>query len=81
MDQYITRFEYVRIIGQRAKQISEGAPINIDIYDTKIFPNGVEDFLEIAEEELRQKKCPLNVHRKMPTGKTLVISVNELEIM
>jgi len=57
----ITKYERALLIGKRAKQIEEGANANI-----KIMPG--QSAIEIAEEELRQRKIPLIIKR--PIGNT-----------
>lgn len=49
-------FEYARVISERAKEIENGSPIFIQL--TNEF-----DPIEIAEKEIRQKKCPLKIIR------------------
>lgn len=56
-----TRFERVRIIGQRAQQISLGAPPLVDI-------NGLTEALDIAEKEWFENKIPMIIKRTMPNG-------------
>lgn len=57
----ITKYEKALLIGKRAKQIEEGANPNI-----KVTPG--QSVIEIAEEELRQRKIPLYIKR--PIGNT-----------
>ena len=49
------------MVGKRAKQIEEGANPNV-----KVLPG--QSSIEIAEEELRQRKIPLIIKR--PIGNT-----------
>jgi DNA-directed RNA polymerase subunit K/omega len=49
--------------GTRALQISLNAPILCEL-------NGETDPLEIAEKELRLKKVPFIIRRKLPNGET-----------
>jgi len=58
----LTKYERTRIIGQRAKQINQGARPFIDI------PDGVIDGYIIAEMELKEKKIPFIIQRPMPNG-------------
>ena len=57
----ITKYEKALLIGKRAKQIEEGANPNI-----KVYPG--QNSIEIAEEELRQRKIPFIIKR--PIGNT-----------
>lgn len=59
---YITRYEYTRIIGFRANQLSQGAKPFINV------PDHVTDVREIARMELAQKRLPFIIKRPMPNG-------------
>ena len=69
----LTKFERVRILGQRAEHISKGAPPMVDI-------TGMTDPLAIAEKELFEKKVPLKIKRIFPNGNILEISVSDMKI-
>ena len=64
----LTKFERVRLIGQRAEYLANGAPPMVDI-------TGMTNALDIAEKELREKKIPLKVLRVYPDGSVVEISV------
>lgn len=66
----LTKFEISRVIGIRAEQIANGAPACIDT-------NGMTDPIDIAEQELLQKKSPISILREMPNGKIQCIRVSE----
>ena len=69
--EYLTKYEKARVLGIRAMQIANGAPVQIDI--------GHEvDPLNIAEEELKQGKTPLIIRRHLPDGTYEDVAVNEL---
>jgi DNA-directed RNA polymerase subunit K/omega len=57
----LNKFEKVRILGQRATQISMGAPPLVDI-------TGLTDALSIAEKEFKEHVIPIKIKRMMPTG-------------
>jgi len=57
----ISKFEMVRLIGERANQLSLGAPPMVDIED-------LTDAIQIAEKELRENKIPLVIRRVFPNG-------------
>lgn len=59
--QYMTKYERARVLGVRATQISQNAPVLVDL-------EGETDPLAIALKELNQKKMPLVVRRYMPDG-------------
>jgi DNA-directed RNA polymerase subunit K/omega len=65
----ITKYEKVRIIGERAQQISAGAPINVD-YD------GLTNAIDIATKEYNELKIPFIIQRKFPNGE-----VKEVHLM
>ena len=64
----LTKFERVRLIGQRAEYLANGAPPMVDI-------TGMTNALDIAEKELTEKKIPLKVLRVYPDGSVVEISV------
>ena len=68
----LTKYEKVRIIGIRAKQIMTGANILI---------KGVENKtpVEIAELELKYNMVPFKIKRRLPTGKFEIWKLSELE--
>lgn len=59
----LTKYEIARIIGERATQISRGAPTLIDVGDMR-------NPIDIAKKELDQGKLPYLVRRIKP-GKNL----------
>jgi DNA-directed RNA polymerase I, II, and III subunit RPABC2 len=68
----LQKFEKVRILGQRATQISLGAPPMVDI-------TGLTDALAIAEKELLERKIPLKIIRTFPNGETKEYTLSELD--
>lgn len=54
----MTQFEYTEIIGQRAKQIENGGPCFTST-------TGMSDPIKMAEKELRDRKCPLDIIRQI----------------
>ena len=57
----MTKYEYTRVLGIRAMQISMNAPVIIDI-------EGLTDPIQIAKKELQEKKIPLIIRRNLPNG-------------
>jgi len=57
----ITKYEKVRIISERANQISKGAPILVDY-------KGITNALDIANKEFNERKIPLIIKRTLPNG-------------
>jgi len=71
----MTKYEKTRILGQRAKQLNEGAPAFIKIDSTVI------DGYLIAMKELEQKKTPFIIRRPLPNGGSEYWRVQDLEIL
>lgn len=69
----LTQYERVRLLGDRAKQLSEGAKPLIKC--DKIY-----SAMEIAILELEKKVIPLKIIRPRPDGLQELWSVSELEI-
>ena len=57
-DPILSIYERTNLIGIRATQIENGAPVFVDV------PEGLEDVIQIAEMELAQKKLPLIICRE-----------------
>ena len=69
--EYLTKYEKARILGIRAMQIANGAPVLVE--------TGNElDPLNIAELELKEGKTPLIIRRNLPDGTHEDVAVNEL---
>lgn len=68
----LTKFERARVLGQRAMQLSHGAPPLVDI-------TGMTSTLSIAEKELQENKVPIIIRRTYPNGKTLDFKVSEMK--
>ena len=70
-DRYLTKYERARVLGIRAEQIALGSPLMVDRGD-------LTDPMEIAEKELRARKLPLLIHRKLTDQLAEEWDVNEL---
>lgn len=68
----ISLFEYAEALAARSKQIEEGSDFFIEL-------NGQITPLEIAKEEILQKKCPLAIKR-LYGDKCEIWGINELII-
>lgn len=88
---YLTKFEVARIIGERAKQIANGAAISLpattsggDAAETAercADPRSLAvDPVMMAKYDLVQQKIPMLVRRTWPDGTTETIPVNELMV-
>tara|TARA_S200000501_G_scaffold249001_1_gene233251 strand:- start:849 stop:1376 length:528 start_codon:yes stop_codon:yes gene_type:complete len=69
----LTKYEYVRILTDRIKQLTLGAkPLLGNI-------NNLSD-KEIAIEEIKHKVCPFKIERPLPNGQKEVFKLSELII-
>ncbi len=71
----LSKYEKTRLLGLRAKQISEGAQIFVEV-DDKI----VDGYL-IALKELEMKKMPFIIRRPIPGGGSEYWRLADLEIV
>jgi DNA-directed RNA polymerase I, II, and III subunit RPABC2 len=58
----MSKYERTKILGVRAEQLQRGAVPNIEFDESNFNP------LEIARQELEQRKIPFIVVRKLPNG-------------
>merc|ERR1712156_116308 len=70
---FMTRFEKARVLGTRALQLANGAPVNVEI-------EGETDPLKIAGKELIARKIPIIVRRFLPDGSYEDWGIEELII-
>jgi DNA-directed RNA polymerase I, II, and III subunit RPABC2 len=71
----LTKYEKTRILGQRAKQINQGAHPVVPV-DKKI----IDGYL-IAQLELQQKALPFIIRRPLPGGKSEYWRLADLELI
>jgi DNA-directed RNA polymerase subunit K/omega len=71
----LTKYEYTRILGIRANQIEQGAPLFIEVPDSLI------DSYLIAKEELHAKKLPFIIKRPIPNGPIEYWKLADLELL
>ncbi len=71
----MTKYEKTRILGQRAKQINDGATPFVKV------PDGVIDGYLIAMKELEEKKIPFIIRRPLPNRGSEYWMVEDLEII
>ena len=69
----LTKYEKVRLLGTRAKQISDGSKVFIK-------SKNVKNAMDIAELELENKVIPLKIKRPLPNGKYEIWSIKDLNI-
>ena len=67
----LTKYELVRILGERTKQLNMGAKPMIKNYKTLSYER-------IAEEELKHNMIPFKIKRPLPNGKYEIWTLDEL---
>jgi len=67
----LTKYEMVRILGERTKQLTMGAKPLVKNYESLSYDR-------IAEEELKLNMVPFKIKRKLPNGKYEIWSLDEL---
>ena len=72
---FLTKFEKARILGERSKQINDGAKPMISITT-----NAIDGYL-IALAELEQKAIPFIIKRPLPNGGCEYWKVKDLEVL
>lgn len=72
---FITKYEMARVLGMRATQIEQSAPLFIDIDPS------IHDSYVIAKEEFIQKKIPFIIARPIPNGDEEYWKLCDLEIL
>jgi len=70
---FLTKYEKARIVGKRAEQISKGAPPLVEV-------GNLENPIDIAMKELRERKIPYIIRRPLPNGTFEDWRVEELRI-
>lgn len=76
-EDFINKYEITRILGERANQLSSGAPTLIDYKSLRLI-----SAIEIAKKELEKGIIPLLVERTLPDGRVLKIipKINQKDI-
>ncbi len=69
---YLTRYERAKVISVRAQQLSIGKQPQIEVDGTNI------NHLEIALQELKEKKIPNNIIRKLPDNTVEIWAAKDL---
>ena len=70
----MSKYEYTKVLGMRAQQITMGAEPLITI------TNDMKSAIEVAEEELRQRKTPYIIARKINNKKTDFWKIQDMVI-
>ena len=70
----MTKYEYTKVLGMRAQQITMGSNPLITI------TSDMKSAIEVAEEELRQRKTPYIVARKINSNKTDFWKIEDMVI-
>ena len=71
----MSKFEYTRILGIRAKQINNGSKPFVKV------PDGIIDGYVIAKIELEKKVLPFIIRRPIPSGGSEYWKIKDLEIL
>jgi len=71
----MTKYESTRILGQRSKQIENGAQPLVPM------PSNIIDSYIIAENELKEKKIPFIIRRPIPNGGSEYWYAYDLELL
>lgn len=71
--EYMTRYEYTRLLAARIIQLQAGAKPKIDV-------SGIYDLHKIAETELHQRVIPLLIVRKLPDGSVDKWDIRDMHI-
>ena len=69
---YLSRYERAKVISIRAQQLSIGKQPQIEVDSTNI------NHLEIALQELKEKKIPNNIIRKLPDNTIEIWAAKDL---
>jgi len=69
---YLTRYERTKVISIRAQQLSIGKQPQIEVVINTI------NHLEIALQELKEKKIPNNIIRKLPDNTVEIWAAKDL---
>ena len=72
---FLTKYEMTRVVGQRAKQLDNGAKPFVRV------PPNIIDGYHIALLELEQKKIPFIIKRPYPNGGVEYWHVGDLELL
>ena len=72
----LSRYERARVLGWRARQISEGSPVLVELPPSSVPP----DPIKTAMLELRAKRLPFVIVRRLPDGSVEHWKLSELMI-
>jgi DNA-directed RNA polymerase I, II, and III subunit RPABC2 len=72
---FITKYEYARVVGMRAKQLNNGADPFVKV------DRGMIDGYTIALKEMEEKKIPFIIARPLPNGGREYWKLQDLELI
>jgi DNA-directed RNA polymerase I, II, and III subunit RPABC2 len=72
-DPVLTRYERARVVGARALQVSQGAPVLISVESDDFKP------IEVATWELKARVLPVGMARRIPNGQYQIIPIQWLK--
>jgi DNA-directed RNA polymerase subunit K/omega len=77
----LIKYERVRALGDRAKQIADGSATMLDsVGYTKEMLKKYNP-IQVAELEIKHKVSPIKIQRTLPSGAIELFSINELDIV
>ena len=71
---FLSKFEKTKILGLRIQQLCTGAPTTLSTKEQKYLKSNIE----VAEKELKLKKIPFIIRRRLPNNKFELWNVKEL---
>jgi DNA-directed RNA polymerase subunit K/omega len=80
----LSLFDYVRIVGKRAEQIANGntvVPITFVNVDDIVESSSIHKEKEMAEKEIREKRCPYMIKKEYQQGNTIFFEVWDINEM
>lgn len=76
---FYSKYEYTTLLGIRAQQFADGAKPLISLEGLQT--SDPHFIWKLAESEIRQRKLPFIVHRRLPDGTSEYWSATELSII
>jgi len=76
---YYTKYEQVTLIGTRAQQLAEGAKPLVSL--DGMLTSDSQFVWKVAEKEVRERKLPFIIHRRLPNGVSEYWSAMDLSVM
>ncbi len=71
--EFMTKYEYTRLVTKRAEELRKGSPPMLDVGDCI-------DVIEIARREISARIIPFCIIRKLPTGQKEIWKIKDMHI-